>query len=92
MRTTPSTRIPASDEKQIVFWRTFGNDWESLGWSSIQIRRAGSSSAVCRTKPETGFSSGPDWRACARSPSNPDKRGDQCGPYDFEQGGRDLRY
>src|SRR6266851_3842848 len=29
---------------QIVSWRTYGNDWESLDWSCIQKRRAGSSS------------------------------------------------
>jgi len=29
---------------RIVSWRTYGNDWESLDWSCIQKRRAGSSS------------------------------------------------
>jgi hypothetical protein len=59
----------------------------SLLWSVAATHGTGSN-----VHQRWGFSSGPDWRACARSPSNPDKRGDQCGPYDFEQGGRDLRY
>ena len=29
----------------IVSWRTYGNDWPSLGWSYTQIRRAGLNSA-----------------------------------------------
>ena len=29
---------------QIVSWRAYGNDWESLDWNCIQIKRAGLSS------------------------------------------------
>src|SRR5437870_789047 len=31
-------------QTRIAFWRTYGSDWQSLDWSSIQKRRAGSSS------------------------------------------------
>src|SRR6266852_2668559 len=37
-------RIPAPSRSRSFFWRTFGNDWESLDWNYTQIRRAGLSS------------------------------------------------
>src|SRR5437867_13400077 len=40
-------------QTRIAFWRTYGSDWQSLDWSSIQKRRAGSIRAVCRREPET---------------------------------------
>jgi hypothetical protein len=45
MRTTLSSYDSSIGQKPIVSWKTFGNGWESLGWSSIPTRRAGSSSA-----------------------------------------------
>src|ERR1035437_6380030 len=43
-RMTPS-RVSSIRRTQITSWRTCGSVWESLGWSSILTRRAGSSLA-----------------------------------------------